>query len=86
MLLGVLPPVVHLQSETDRETLRWAFDRMRHELTDSKPGSSLIVQQLVYMILVQVLRLHLDESKGVGWLFALSDNQVGAAITNSRRR
>ena len=37
MLLGMLPPVVHQQSETDRETLRWAFDRMRQELTDLKP-------------------------------------------------
>jgi hypothetical protein len=30
MLLDVLPPVVHLQSETDRER---AFNRMRQELT-----------------------------------------------------
>ena len=85
MLIGTLPPVVHLQSEADRETLRWAFDRMRQELTDSKPGSFLIVQQLVYMIFVQALRLHLDDSKGVGWLFALSDKQVGAAITAIHR-
>jgi hypothetical protein len=85
MLLGVLPPVVHLQSETDRESLRWAFDRMRQELTDLKPGSFLIVQQLVYMIFVQALRLHLEEGKGVGWLFAFSDKHVGAAITAIHR-
>lgn len=85
MLLGVLPSIIHLQSEADRETLRWAFDRMRQELTDPRPGSFLIVQQLVYMILVQALRLHLDEGKGVGWLFALSDHQVGAAITAIHR-
>ena len=85
MLLGMLPPIVHLQSESDRETLRWAFDRMRQELIDSKPGSFLIVQQLVYMIFVQALRLHLDERKGVGWLFALSDKQVGAAIAAIHR-
>ena len=85
MLLGLLPAVVYLRSEADRETLRWAFDRMRQELTDPKPGSFLIVQQLVYMIFVQVLRLHLDEGKRVGWLFALSDNQVGAAITAIHR-
>ena len=35
------------------------------------------------MIFVQALRLHLDEGKGVGWLFALSDKQVGAAIGRS---
>lgn len=53
---------------------------MRLELIQPKPGSLLIAQQLVYMIFVQALRLHLDEGKGGGWLFALSDDQVGAAI------
>ncbi len=85
MLLGMLPPIVHLQSEADRETLRWAFDRIRQELVDPKPGGSLIVQQLAYMIFVQALRLHLDESKGVGWLFALSDKYVGAALAAIHR-
>ena len=28
MLLALLPPLVHLHSETDRATLRWSFDRM----------------------------------------------------------
>ena len=85
ILLGLLPPVVHLQSEADRATLRWAFDRMRQELTDPKPGSVLIAQQLAYVIFVQALRLHLDEGRGVGWLFALSDRQVGAAIAAIHR-
>ena len=40
MLLGMLPPIVHLRSETDRETLRWAFDRMRQELTDPSREAS----------------------------------------------
>ena len=85
MLLGKLPPIVHLRRESERETLRWAFDRMGQELIDSKPGSFLILQQLVYMIFVQALRLHLDERNGVGWLFALSDKQVGAAIAAIHR-
>jgi AraC-like DNA-binding protein len=85
MLLGMLPPFVHPQSETDRETLRWAFDRMRQELVDPKPGGFLIVKQLASMIFVQALRLYLDESNGVGWLFALSDKHVGAAIAAIHR-
>lgn len=84
-LLAMLPPVVHLRRETDRETLRWAFDRMRRELTDARPGAILIAQQLVYMILVQALRLHLDGGNGVGWLFALSDKHIGAAIAAIHR-
>ena len=85
MLLGMLPPVVHLRSEIDCATLRWAIDRMRQERVDPKPGGFLIVQQLVTMIFVQALRLHLDEGKGVGWLFALSDKHVGAAIAAIHR-
>ncbi|MDF2371380.1 MAG: AraC family transcriptional regulator [Rhizobiaceae bacterium] len=85
MLLGLLPPIVHLRSETDRMTLRWAFDRMRQELAVSQPGSVLIAQHLAQLIFIQALRLHLGEGKGVGWLSALSDKRVGAAITAIHR-
>lgn len=87
MLLGLLPPIVHLHSESDRVTLRWAFDQMRQELAVAQPGSVLIAQHLAHMILVQVLRLHLGEGEGegVGWLAALSDRRVGAAITAIHR-
>ena len=80
MLLGMLPPIVHVRCESDREKLRWAFERMRQELTDLKPGGILIAQQLAAMIFIQALRLYLNENKGIGWLFALSDSRVGAAI------
>ena len=86
LLLGVLPPIVHLHEQADKEKLRWAFDRLRHELTDRQPGGSLIAQQLACMIFVQVLRLYLDEGKGLGWLFALSDKHVGAAIAAMHRQ
>lgn len=85
MLLDILPPAVHLSSDVQRATLRWAFDRMGHELTEARPGGALIVQQLAHMILVEALRLHLDASRSVGWLFALADRQVGAAITAIHR-
>ena len=41
-------------------------------------------QQLAYTMLVQGLRLHLAEGlRGrIGWLFALSDKQMNAAITS----
>jgi AraC-like DNA-binding protein len=86
LLIGVLPPVVHLHEQNDREKLRWAFDRLRQELTDLQPGGIFIAQQLACMIFVQVFRLYLDEGKGVGWLFALSDPHVGAAIAAMHRQ
>jgi AraC-like DNA-binding protein len=82
ILLGVLPPVVHIRKESDKEAMRWSLDRMRQELRDPQPGGILVAQQLAYMLLVQALRLHLAEGLkgGVGWLFALADKQMSAAI------
>ena len=82
ILLGMLPPIVHIQKESDKAVLRWSVDRMRQELRDPQPGGLLIVQYLAQMILIQALRLHLANglSGGVGWLFALADKQMSLAI------
>jgi AraC-like DNA-binding protein len=82
MLLGVLPPIVHIRKESDKAALRWSLERMRQELRDPQPGGFLVAQQLAYMMLVQALRLHLAEGLrgGVGWLFALADKQMSAAM------
>jgi AraC-like DNA-binding protein len=84
ILLGVLPPIVHLRTEPDKEALRWSLERLRQELRDPQPGGFLVAQQLAYMMLVQALRLHLAEGArgGVGWLFALADQQMSAAISS----
>jgi AraC-like DNA-binding protein len=52
-------------------------------LLNPQPGASLVAQDLAHMMLVQALRLHLAEGSrgGVGWLFALADKQMSAAIT-----
>jgi AraC-like DNA-binding protein len=83
ILLQSLPPIVHIRKESDKAAMRWSLERMKEELHDPQPGGSLIAQQLAYMMLVQALRLHLaDGAKGsVGWLFALADKQMSAAIT-----
>jgi AraC-like DNA-binding protein len=83
ILLKSLPPIVHIRKESDKAAMRWSLERMKEELRDPQPGGSLIAQQLAYMMLVQALRLHLAEgAKGsVGWLFALADKQMSAAIT-----
>jgi AraC-like DNA-binding protein len=83
LLLGSLPPIVHIRKESDKAAIRWSLERMKEELRDPQPGSSLIAQQLAYMMLIQALRLHLADGvrSGVGWLFALADKQMSAAIT-----
>ena len=82
VLLGMLPPIVHIRKESDKAALRWSMERMRQELREPQPGGFLVAQHLAYMMLVQALRLHLAEGLkgGVGWLFALADKQMSAAI------
>jgi AraC-like DNA-binding protein len=82
ILLGMLPPVVSLQKESDKEAMRWALERMRQELAAARPGSSLVADHLAHMMLVQALRLHLEQGPNgsVGWLFALADKQMSVAI------
>ncbi|MFJ9531870.1 AraC family transcriptional regulator [Herbaspirillum sp. NPDC101396] len=81
-LLSSLAPIVHIRKESDKAAMRWSLERMAQEVRESQPGGSLITQQLAYMMLVQALRLHLAEGakEGGGWLFALADKQMGAAI------
>ena len=83
LLLEMLPPVVHIRAEADKAVLRWTLERMRHEVYEPQPGSFLVAQQLAGLLLVQALRLHLADSTagGIGWLFALADKQLGAALT-----
>ena len=82
ILLGMLPPIVHIRKESDQAALRWSVERMMQELRERQPGSFLVAQHLAHMMLVQALRLHLAEGLegGVGWFFALSDKQMSAAI------
>jgi AraC-like DNA-binding protein len=82
ILLGMLPPIVHIKKESDKLALRWSIERMMAELREPQPGSFLVIQHLAQMMLVQALRAHLAEglSGSVGWLFALSDPQMSVAI------
>ena len=84
MLLHSLPPIVHIRRESDKAAMRWSLERMREELRDPQPGGSLIAQQLAYMMLIQALRLHLNDvaSAGRGWLSALSDKHMSIAIAS----
>jgi AraC-like DNA-binding protein len=83
ILLGMLPPIAHIRKESDKAALRWSIERMMQEMREREPGGFLIVQHLAYMMLIQALRLHLAEGLkgGVGWLFALADRQMNAAIS-----
>jgi AraC-like DNA-binding protein len=82
ILIGILPALVHVPGESDQGGLRSTLDLLMQELRDRKPGFLVVVQNYTYTILVQALRLHLATGSkgGIGWLFALADRQMSAAI------
>lgn len=82
-LLDVLPPVVTLQKEQQKESLRWSLERLMREMQDPAPGGALVAQQVAYMLLVEFLRLHLADApeSGIGWLSALADKRMRLALS-----
>jgi AraC-like DNA-binding protein len=82
LLLGLLPPIVHLRNESEKAALRASIELMMQELREPQPGGSLVAQHLAHLLLILALRLHLaaGDGTGVGWLFALTDRQMAAAI------
>jgi len=82
ILLGVLPPIVHIRQESDRAVLRGAIDRIMQELRAPQPGGFLVAQHLAHLMLLQALRIVLAKGPdgGIGWIYALGDRQLGAAM------
>ena len=83
ILLQALPPIVHIQRESDRAALRWVMDRMREELREQRPGGPLVRQHLAQLMLVEALRAHVAGGArgGAGWLLALADKQIGPTLS-----
>jgi hypothetical protein len=38
ILLGMLPPIVHIRKESDKAAMRWSLERMMQELREPQPG------------------------------------------------
>jgi len=82
MLMNVLPPIVHICEEADRAALRGAIERIMLELRTPQPGGFLVAQHLAHLMLLLALRNVLAKGPegGIGWIYALGDRQLGAAM------
>jgi AraC-like DNA-binding protein len=81
---GALPAIVHVrEASTQASVLRWAIGQLRTELRDRQPGGALVSAHLAHIMIVQVLRLYLGSQRlnGTGWLAALTDHQIGTAVS-----
>lgn len=83
-LLELLPPLIHLRP-AEAPAAEWLEATLRFlawETREAKPGTETIVSRLTDVVFVQVLRAWIEalpEGRG-GWLGALRDRQVGAAL------
>lgn len=83
-LVALLPAVIHLrpQQSAVSEWLQSTVRFLLAETREPRPGTEAVVSRLTDVIFVQVLRAWIEtlaEGRG-GWLGALRDRQMGAAL------
>jgi AraC-like DNA-binding protein len=82
VLFSHLPPVIHVPGHLDQAAiLRWSVERFAAEFRNQNAGSSLIMNHLATIMLVQILRLYMASNpKEKNWLIALSDTGLSKVI------
>lgn len=82
-LLRALPPMIHIRG--DATPVPWLEAGLRFiamEMLSGGPGAATIVNRLADILFVQAIRTHALESGAAhGWLRALSDPQIGMALS-----
>jgi AraC-like DNA-binding protein len=81
-LLDVLPRIVHVRATDPRGPLFMHLASLLvFEIESPSIGRSLVLEHLAQIILVHMLRAHADDTdRPHGWLAALADDGVGAAL------
>jgi AraC-like DNA-binding protein len=82
-LADVLPPWIHVPADRpDAAVFRWLLEQLRAERGSSAFGAQLASAQLAQLLFIHVLRTHLeaDDVLPTGWLRALSDPRLAAAL------
>lgn len=82
-LLDPLPPALVVRSEPGTARyLQATTDLMRSTLADRGPGSALIADRLLEIVVIQVFRAWAAQKQGVdGWLAAVADPRLGPVLT-----
>jgi AraC-like DNA-binding protein len=84
-LVASLPPVVHVKGDrgTAVQWLETSLQFVASEMAAGQPGAETVVSRLADILFVQAVRAHVlqsgDDAKG--WLRALVDPQIGAALS-----
>jgi len=83
-LVDALPALIHTESSRmpRSDWMRATLDLMAEETREVRPGSEAVVSRLCDIVVIQAIRawIERDPAAQTGWLGALRDEQIGAAI------
>ena len=83
-LLCALPKVIHIRGEEGRAVpwLEPTLQFVASEAAAGRPGAETVIRRLSDVLFIQIVRAHIAslQNGAGGWLSALGDPQVGAAL------
>jgi AraC-like DNA-binding protein len=88
-LTEFIPPLILIRADRPPILqLHQTLEMLASEADVSTPGSELTVRRLADLLLIQALRAHIADahSERTGWLHALSDSHIGAALNSMHNR
>jgi AraC-like DNA-binding protein len=88
-LTDFLPPMILIRDgQPHTLPLQRTLELLASEVEGSTPGAEVAVRRLADLLLIQALRAHIadTDSEQTGWLHALADSQIGAALNSMHQR
>lgn len=88
LLLALLPAVVHVPAppSSDPTWIPQTLGLMSAEIARTRPGGEAVTTRLADILVIQAIRAWIDaQDSPTGWLGALRDPQIGAAVAAVHR-
>ncbi len=83
-LVDSLPALIHIEASraTRADWMRATLDLMAEETQQSRPGGEAVISRLCDIVVIQAIRSWIEDDPAAqtGWLGALRDEQIGAAM------
>ncbi len=83
-LIDSLPSLIHIEANRSvrSDWIRSTLELLAEETRNPRPGSEAVISRLCDIVIIQAIRSWIDTNRAAqtGWLGALQDEQVGAAI------
>ena len=79
-----LPPLIHIEAARSTRTdwMQATLELLADEVRHVRPGNEAVVSRLCDIVVIQAVRTWIERDPGArtGWLGALGDGQIGAAM------